>query len=138
MILHVYWGLFLRLLVIHSNNNTDDHCNDDNDDEDNEEAPPLLAVAGARADDCGANFLVTLCDVFADLLALGFDVGNERLLLLHNLVEILEELGKLDHLALNVLDGLVALLDVAQGGARLAAAVRAHELGLKSAIARLK
>jgi hypothetical protein len=122
-------GLVLRLLVVYCDNNTDDHGNDDEDDDHNEEAPPLLAVAGASADDCGADFLVALGDVFADLLALGFNVGNERLLLLHNLVEVLEELGKLDHLALNVLDGLMALLDVAQGGARLAAAVRAHELG---------
>jgi hypothetical protein len=123
------WELILRLWLVYCDNDTDDHGNDDEDDDHNEEAPPLLAVAGARADDGGANFLVALSDIFADLLALSFDVGNKRLLLLHNLVEVLEELGKLDHLALNVLDGLMALLDVAQGGARLAAAVRAHELG---------
>jgi hypothetical protein len=123
------WELILRLRLVYCDNDTDDHGNDNKDDDHNEEAPPLLAVAGARADDGGANFLVALSDVFADLLALSFDVGNKRLLLLHNLVEVLEELGKLDHLALNVLDGLMALLDVAQGGARLAAAVRAHELG---------
>jgi hypothetical protein len=116
-------GLVLRLLVVHCDNDTNDHSNNDEDDYNDEQAPPLLAVTGARADDRGTNLLVTLCDVIANLLALLLNVGNERFLLLHNLIEVLEKLGELDHLALNVLDGLVALLHVAQSGARLAAAV---------------
>jgi hypothetical protein len=116
-------GLVLRLLVVHCDNDTNDHSNNDEDDNNDEQAPPLLAVTGARADDRGTNLFVTLCDVIANLLALLLNVGNERLLLLHNLVEVLEKLGELDHLALNVLDGLVALLHVAQSGARLATAV---------------
>lgn len=91
--------------------------NDDNDDDeqDDEQAPPLLAVPAARLLDRAANLGVCLNHVVVDLLALLLDIGHERLLLLHNLVEVLEELGELNHLALDVLDGFVALLDVAEG-----------------------
>lgn len=116
-------GQFLRLLVVDSDDDTDDDGNDNDDEQDDEQAPPLLPVACARTDDRSTDFLVTLCDVLADFLALLLDVGDERLLLLHDLIEVLEELCKLHHLALDVLDGLVALLDVAQGRAGLAAAV---------------
>jgi hypothetical protein len=122
----------LRLLIIDYKINHHHHRNDNEDDHNNEEAPPLLVVASARADNCGDHFLVTLCDGFADLLALGCDVGNERLLLLHNLVEVLEKLGELDHLALNFLGGLVALPHAALGRARLDAAVRVEELRSRS------
>ena len=66
--------------------------------------------------------------IVVDFLALGFNVGDKGLLLLDNLIKVLKELGKLDHLALDVLDSLVALLDVAQRGRGLAATVRVHEL----------
>lgn len=91
----------------------DDDDNDDDEEENDEEAPPLLAVAAARFVDGSADFRVGLHHVVVDFLALGLDVGHERLLLLHDLVEVLEQLGKLDHLALDVLDGLVPLLDIA-------------------------
>lgn len=51
-----------------------------------------------------------------DLLALCLDVLDEGLLLLDNLVKVLEQLSELNHLLLNLLDGLVALLHVAKGG----------------------
>lgn len=113
----------LRLLVVDCNDNGDNDGNDNDDEDANEQAPPLLPVAGARTDNRRTNLLVALGDVLADLLALLLNVGHKRLLLLHNLVKVLEELGKLDHLALNVLDRLVTLLDVAQGGVGLTAAV---------------
>ena len=58
-----------------------------------------------------------------DLLALCFDVLDEGLLLLDNLVEVLEQLGELNHLLLDLLDGLVALLHITEGGRCLTAAV---------------
>jgi hypothetical protein len=101
-------------LVDHCDNRGDDG-NDDDDENDDEQAPPLLAVAAPRLFDSATNLCVCLDDVLVDLLAFLLNVGNKGLLLLHNLVEVLEELGELDHLALNVLDSLVALLDVAEG-----------------------
>lgn len=118
----------LRLVVVCDNNNSNNDGNDDEDDNADEQAPPLLAVAATCADNCSANLLVAFCDVLADCFTLHLDVGNEWLLLLHDLIEVLEELGELDHLALDVLNGFVALLDIAEGRAGLAAAVGAEEL----------
>lgn len=99
-------------LVDLGNNNS--HNDDDNDDEeDDKEAPPLLAVAAAGLLNGTTNLIVPLNNVLVNLLTLLLDVGNEWLLLLNNLVEVLEQLCKLNHLSLNVLDGFVALLDVA-------------------------
>lgn len=111
------------LFVVDGNDDGDDDSNDDDDEDADEQAPPLLPVASTRADNRRANLLVTLCYVLADFLALLLNVGDQRLLLLHDLVKVLEELSKLNHLTLNVLNGLVALLDIAEGGAGLAAAV---------------
>jgi hypothetical protein len=118
-----HYGWNRRLLVVDDNN---DRCNDSNDNDDenaDKDTPPLFPVARARTNNRCANLLVTLCDVLPDFFALLLDVGDEGLLFLHDLVEVLEKLSELYHLALNVLDGVVALLDVAQGGVRLAAAV---------------
>jgi hypothetical protein len=93
-----------------NDNNNDD---DNDDEEDNEEAPPLLAVAAAGFLNGSTNLVVPLYNVVVNLLALLLDVGNKRLLLLDNLVEVLEQLSKLNHLTLDVLDSFVALLDVA-------------------------
>jgi len=97
----------------------DDHSNDNNDDDDEQddkEAPPLLAVTAARLDYGTINLDIGSLYVVVDFFALGLDVGDERLLLLDNLVEILEQLGQLHHLTFYVLDGFVSLFDVAQGG----------------------
>jgi hypothetical protein len=77
-----------------------------------EQAPPLLAVTGSRLFNSASNFLVALNDVVVDFLALLLNVLDEGLLLHNNLVEILEELGKLHHLSLNLLNRLVSFLDV--------------------------
>jgi hypothetical protein len=122
-----------RLWLVDCDDDSDNDRNDDENNDRDEQAPPLLAVAAARRGDCGANLLVAFCDVLADLLALLLNVGDHGLLLLHDLVEVLEELGELDHLTLDVLDRFVALLDVAQGGAGLPTAVRAEELRNMSA-----
>jgi hypothetical protein len=108
--------------------NNSDNDDDDNDEENDEQAPPLLAVPAARLLDCAADLGVCLDDVFVDLLTLLLDVGDERFLLLHDLVEVLEQLGKFDHLLLDSLNGFVALLDVAESGRGLAAAVGAEQL----------
>jgi hypothetical protein len=122
-----------RPLCKQSDSDANDYGNDDNNENNEEQAPPLLSVASTRANDSCANLLITFCDVFADFVALLHNVGDENLLLLDDLVEILEELSKLDHLALDVLDGFVALLHIAKSRACLTAAVRAQELGEKLA-----
>lgn len=103
-----------RLVNLCDNHSNDDHNNDDK--QDNEEAPPLLAVTATRLDDSTINFDVGSLDVVVDFLALLLDVGNERFLLLDDLVKVLEQLGEFDHLTFYVLDGLVALFYVAEGG----------------------
>jgi hypothetical protein len=90
-----------RLVNLCDNHSNDDHNNDDK--QDNEEAPPLLAVTATRL------------DVVVDFLALLLNVGNERFLLLDDLVKVLEQLGEFDHLTFYVLDGLVALFYIAEG-----------------------
>jgi hypothetical protein len=119
-------GVGSALVDLRNDNGDDD--NDDDDEEDDEQAPPLLAVAAPCLFDGAADLCVGLDDVLVDLLALLLNVGNEGLLLLHNLIEVLEQLGELDHLALDILDGLVALLDVAEGRRGLAAAVGVEQL----------
>ena len=81
----------------------------------NEEAPPLLPARTASLLDSTTNLGVGLDDVFVDFLALLLNVLDERFLLLDDLIEVLEQLCELDHLLLNLLDGLVTLLHVTQG-----------------------
>jgi hypothetical protein len=129
---YLFWDLghsLLRLVPI-NHHNCHDNRHDNEDDDANEQAPPLLAVARARTDDCGANLLIAFHDIVVDFFGLGLDARNLGFLLLHDLVKVLEELGQLDHLALNVLDRGVALLHVTEAGAGLAAAVGAEELGV--------
>lgn len=103
------WSCSFVDLGDNDNNNDDDN----DDEEDNEEAPPLLAVAAAGFLNGSTNLVVPLYNVVVNLLALLLNVGNKRLLLLDNLVEVLEQLSKLNHLTLDILDSFVALLDVA-------------------------
>lgn len=93
-----------------------------------EQAPPLLPVAGARLLDGAANLLVALHHVVVHLLALLLNVLHQRLLLHDDVVEVLEQLRELHHLALDLLDGLVALLDIPEARLGLAAAVRVQQL----------
>jgi hypothetical protein len=93
-----------------------------------EQAPPLLAVSAPGFLDGATNLRVRLDDVGVDLLTLLLDVLNEWLLLHDNLVEVLEQLCQFDHLSLDLLDGLVALLDVPQARLGLAATVGVNEL----------
>ena len=55
-----------------------------------EEAPPLLPASATGLLDRTTNLGVCLNNVFVDLFTLGLDVLNKRLLLLHDLVEVLE------------------------------------------------
>ena len=75
-----------RLVNLCDNHSNDDHNNDDK--QDNEEAPPLLAVTATRLDDSTINFDVGSLDVVVDFLALLLNVGNERFLLLDDLVKV--------------------------------------------------
>lgn len=50
-----------------------------------------------------------------NLFALLLDVFDQRLLLHNNLVQVLEQLCKLHHLSLNLLNGLVTFLDISEG-----------------------
>ena len=100
----------------------DNNRNDNDDDDDkqhNKQAPPLLTVPAARLLDRAADLGIRLDDIVVDLLALLLDVRNERFLLLHNLIQVLEQLGKLDHLTLNVLNCFVALFDIAESARSL-------------------
>jgi hypothetical protein len=96
----------------HHNNDSYNNCRKNSNQNAYKQAPPLLVVARTSTDDRRANFLVAPCDILANVLALLLNVGNERLLLLHNFVEIYEKLGDHEHLALNVLDSLMALIRV--------------------------
>lgn len=120
--------LFGARSLVDLRNHNCDNDDDDDDEQNNEQAPPLLAVPAARLLDCAADLGVGLDDVVVDLLALLLDVGDEGFLLLHDLVQVLEQLGELDHLALDVLDRVVALFDIAKGGRGLAATVGVEEL----------
>jgi hypothetical protein len=105
----------LGLLIFDDNSNDSYNNGNENGDENAyEQAPPLLAVTGAHTDDRGTYLLVTLCDILANCLALLVNSGNERLLPLHDFVEVSGDLGELDHLALDVLYGVVALADVTE------------------------
>ena len=117
------WGLVAGSSLVDLCNDDGDDDDDDDDEQDDEQAPPLLAVPAACLVDCAADLGVGLDDVVVDFLALLLNVGDEGFLLLHDLIEVLEQLGELDHLALDVLDRFVTLLDVAEGGRGLAAAV---------------
>lgn len=96
-------------------NNDSDNDDDDDDEQDDKQAPPLLAVAAAGLLDGASNFGVGLYYVFVDLFTLLLDVGYKWFLLLNDLIEVLEKLGKLHHLALDVLNCVVSLLDIAEG-----------------------
>jgi hypothetical protein len=105
----------LRSFLVHGNNNTYHNGDDDDNDNADEKAPPLLATSAARFCDGSADLCVRLDDVLVNLLALLLDILDKRLLLHDNLIKVLEELCELDHLLLNLLNGFVALLDIAEG-----------------------
>lgn len=91
------------------------------------EADPLLLARLAGRDNGNANLLVALVEILHHLLRLLFDLGHGHVLLHDERVHVLEELGELDHLALDLLQSSMAVLDGREGGAGLAAAVRLHE-----------
>lgn len=120
--------LRLLILLVDGDDDTNHNGDDDDDNDDDEEAPPLLAAGAAGLFDSAADFGVGLHHIFVDLLALLLDVGDKGLLLHDDLVEVLEQLGELHHLLLDLQNRLVALLDVAESRGRLATAVGAEEL----------
>jgi hypothetical protein len=95
-------GLFLLLLVVDCDDDANDDTNDNDDEDNGEQAPPLLPIVGTRTDNRSANFLIPFCDVLADFFAVLLHIDNERLLLLHDLIEVLEELSELNHLTLDI------------------------------------
>jgi len=112
---------------IHADNDGDD--NDEHND--NPEADPLLLSCAPSALDALIKFRVGLDYVLLDLLSLLLNVGDERLLLHDNIVEILEELGEFNDGLLDALNLVVALSHSIEGSLRLAAAVRVEKSLLK-------
>ena len=78
------------------------------------QADPLLLPCRSRLDDCLIQLLVSLVEVLDRVLGLRVNVLNSGLLLHNGCLHVLEELGELDHLALDLLDGFVSALDGAQ------------------------
>lgn len=78
--------------------------------------------------DCSINLHIGFPNVLMYFLALLVDLFKGWILLDNGLVDVLEELGELDHLAFDFLNGFVAALDGAEGGLSLAAAVALEEL----------
>lgn len=91
------------------------------------QAPPLLLAGLARGVHGHANLLVTLVEVLDNLLALLLDLRDGGLLLDDEDVHVLEELGQLDHLLLNLLQGSLAVLDGRQHGVGLLLATGLHD-----------
>ena len=74
-------------------------------------ADPLLSPRRPGFDDCSTKVLISLVQIDDCVLRLLFSVLYSRLLLNDGGFHILEELSKLDHLPLNLLDGLVSALN---------------------------
>lgn len=88
-----------------------------------EQTPPLLPPRRLGTLDTRLQLLVPLLHIVNDLLTLGLDIHHGRLLLHHQDIHILEQLRQLDHLALDLLDGLVPALHGIQGGSGLSLSV---------------
>ncbi|KAI6761185.1 hypothetical protein HG531_001738 [Fusarium graminearum] len=89
-------------------------------------ADPLLLASLAGSVDSHTNLLVTLVKVLDNLLTLLLNLGDGSLLLNNESVHVLEELCQLDHLLLNLLKGLVTVLNGAQGSTGATLAVTLH------------
>lgn len=111
------------LLVVDADHDGHNNSDDDDNDDANEQTPPLLAAGTPCFLDGSTNLGVGLDDVLVNLLALLFNILHQRFLLHNDLVEVLEQLCKLHHLSLNLLNSLVSLLDIPQGRRCLATAV---------------
>ena len=90
------------------------------------QADPLVLAGPLGGYDGGADLLVALIEVLDDLLALLLDLRDLHLLLDDERVHVLEELGQLDHLLLDALQGGLAVLHGAEDGAGLALAAALH------------
>jgi hypothetical protein len=93
----------------------------------NAKADPLLLASLARSVDGSDNLLVALAEIVDNLVALLLNLGNGLILLDNHSLKILKELGEPKHIALNLGQLAVAVLDSAQDSLRLAAAIRLHE-----------
>ncbi|GKT41627.1 uncharacterized protein ColSpa_01808 [Colletotrichum spaethianum] len=76
---------------------------------------------------CGDAAPVSMGTVLDDLLALLLDLGDGGLLLDDEHVHVLEQLGELDHLLLNLLQGGLAVLDGVEDGVGLGLAAALHD-----------
>ena len=129
MVPHLH-SQFLGILVIlrHLDNNDNDDNDDDDDQHRNAQADPLLPASSFCLEDGAIELGIGTSHVGVDLLALLLDLRNGWLLLNDERFEVLEELRKLHHLLLDLLDILVSASDVLCHALRLAAAVRLDEL----------
>ena len=93
----------------------------------NAKTDPLLLPRGTSRSDGLTDLLIAAHKMRVRLLGLLLDVLHQRILLHDNGVQVLEQLLQLDHGALDLLDGVVALLHIAQRALRLASAVGVEE-----------
>ena len=77
----------------------------------NPEANPLLPPCRSCFDHGSIEMLVSLIEIDHRVLRLIFNVFYSRLLRNDSRFHVLEELGQLDHLPLNLLNGLVPALN---------------------------
>ena len=93
----------------------------------NTQADPFLLPRGPSAVNGLTNMNVAGFEMCVCFLSLLLNVLDQRFLLHDNGIEVLEELLQLNHCALDLLDRVVALLDVAQRALRLSPAVGVEE-----------
>lgn len=72
--------------------------------------------------------LIALAHMSMRFFRFHFDILDRRFLLHYSGIDVLEQLSEFDHLALNLLDGLVAALDGPKSGLRLPTAVALKKL----------
>lgn len=91
------------------------------------QAPPLPLPRVPGTLNGGSDLLVSFVHVINDLLSLHLNVDDCCFLLNDQVVHILEHLCKLDHLALNLLDGSISVLYGGENSTGLASSVALHE-----------
>ena len=111
----------------HTSPNQDDDDNHQDDGDADSEADPLLFTRSPGALNTAVELYVSLLQVLVCVHSTLFNILHHRLLLHDNRIQVLEELLKLKHGLLNLLDGGMTLANVREGTLRLAATVRVHE-----------
>jgi hypothetical protein len=93
----------------------------------NAQANPLLLSGPPCRLDGASELNIALVQIVDHLLTLMLDIANLFFLLDNQGIHILEQLGQLDHLLLNLLDRGMTILNRAEDGSGLPAAVTLHQ-----------